>query len=327
MALLSLLRLSRRALVAAAFACAGAASAETFPSKTVSLMVPYPAGGASDYLARQLHADYQKQLGQPVIVENLGGASGTLGTQKVLNAPADGHAQVLLTPIEAMLGPFSLSAVKYKPEDLRLASLIATTPIVLLARKDIPANNIDEFLAWAKGRSVSYGSVGPGSLYHLLGEKLAARTSLNALHVPYKGGTQLITDVAGGQVDVAFFALAGPVPGMIKDNRLRALGVTTSQPLAVWPGLAPLAQNKQLGDFVFDIWAGIAVPKNTPDAVVARINQAVVETLKNPAIRKNLEDAGNTVAKPMSAAELDKFYAAETGEYRQLFKSINLQPQ
>jgi len=315
------------AIMAATLAVAASALAQAFPAKTVSLMVPYPAGGASDYLARQIQVDYQKQLAQTVIVENLGGVSGALGTQKVLSAAADGHSQVLVTPIEAMLAPFSLSAVKYKPEDLRLASLIATTPIVLLVRKDIPATNIDEFLAWAKGRNVSYGSVGPGSLYHLLGEKLAAKTGLQMLHVPYKGGSQLITDVAGGQIDVAFFALAGPVPGMIKEQRVRAIAVTSSQPLPAWPGIKPFAQNKLLGEFVLDIWAGVAVPRNTPDAVTNRINQAVAEAMKNPATRKNLEDAGNTIARPMSLQELDKFYAAEIAEYRQLFKSINFQPQ
>jgi tripartite-type tricarboxylate transporter receptor subunit TctC len=150
---------------------------------------------------------------------------------------------------------------------------------------------------------------------------------MQMLHVPYKGGSQLITDVAGGQLDVAFFALAGPVPGMLKDSRVRAIGVTTSQPLPAWPDLKPLAQNKQLADFVFDIWAGIAVPRKTPEAVTQRINQAVVEVLKNPAVRKNVEDSGATVAKPMSSQQLDDYYAASITEYRQLFKSINLQPQ
>ncbi|GAB3765485.1 tripartite tricarboxylate transporter substrate binding protein [Ramlibacter monticola] len=325
MSILSVVR--RCAALAAVFALAGTAAAQVFPGKTVSLMVPYPAGGASDYLARQIQADYQKQLAQPVIIENLGGVSGALGTQKVLNAAADGHSQVLVTPIEAMLAPFSLSAVKYKPEDLRLASLIATTPVVLLARKDIPASNLEEFLAWAKGRDVSYGSVGPGSLFHILGEKLAARTNLKMLHVPYKGGTQLITDIAGGQIDVAFFALAGPVPGMIKDQRVRAIAVTSREPLHAWPGLKPFAQSRQMNDFVFDIWAGVAVPRNTSDAAVLRINQAVTEAMKNPATRKNLEEAGSTIARPMTIQELDKFYAAEITEYRQLFKSISFQPQ
>lgn len=325
-----LFSMSRRAsafLTVSLVFAASAMAQQPFPAKTVSLMVPYPAGGASDYVARLMQPDYQKQLGQSLIVENLGGVSGALGTQKALNNPADGHSQILITPIEAMLAPFSLSAVKYKPEDLRLASLVVTTPIVLLARKDMPAGNIDELLAWAKGRQLSYGSVGPGSLYHLLGEKLAGKTGLNMLHVPYKGGSQLITDVAGGQVDMAFFALAGPVPGMIKGGQVRAIAVTSARPLAAWPQIKPFAQNKLLSDFVLDIWGGIAVSKNTPDAVVNRINQAVIETMKSATIRKNLEEAGNTVAPPMSLQELDKFYAAEISEYRQLFKSINFQPQ
>ncbi|MDM0047390.1 tripartite tricarboxylate transporter substrate binding protein [Variovorax sp. J22R115] len=317
----------RGAVLLVGLALAAGAAGQSFPTKTVSLMVPYPAGGASDYLARQVQADYQKHLGQPVIVDNLGGVSGALGTQKVLSALPDGHSQVLVTPIEAMLAPFSLSAVKYKPEDLRLASLIATTPIVLLARKDIPASNLDEFLTWAKGKDVSYGSVGPGSLYHILGEKMATRAGLKMTHVPYKGGTQLITDIGGGQIDVAFFALAGPVPGMINGQRVRAIAVTSGKALPTWPAIKPFAQTKRFEDFVLDIWAGVAVPRSTPDEAVARINRAIEETLKNPAIRKNIEDAGSTVAKPMSTLELNDFYASQVTEYRKLFKSINFQPQ
>jgi tripartite-type tricarboxylate transporter receptor subunit TctC len=126
---------------------------------------------------------------------------------------------------------------------------------------------------------------------------------------------------------MAFAALAGPVPGMIKDQRVRAIAVTSSEPLAAWPGIKPFVQNKQLQDFVFDIWAGVAVPRSTPDAVSNRINQAMAETMKNPVTRKSLEESGSIVAKPMSLQKLDKFYTAEIAEYRQLSKSINFQPQ
>ena len=121
-------RISRRAaLVLAAGAVALSASAQTFPSKTVSVVVPYPAGGASDFVARSIQVEYQKQLGQTVIIENIGGVSGALGVQKVLSAPADGHAQVLATPMELVLAPLAMSAVKFKPEDLRMAGMIAAT--------------------------------------------------------------------------------------------------------------------------------------------------------------------------------------------------------
>ncbi|MBL8349484.1 MAG: tripartite tricarboxylate transporter substrate binding protein [Burkholderiaceae bacterium] len=303
------------------------ASAQNFPSKTVTLVVPYPAGGASDHAARLIQAEYQKLLGQTVIVDNIGGVSGALGVQRVLGAPPDGHMQVFGTPIELVLSPLALQAVKFKPEDLRLATMLTRTPVVLMVRKDIPARNVDEFVAWAKGKDISYGSVGPGSLYHLLGEKLAAATGLKMTHVPYKGGTQLITDIGGGQVDMAFFALAGPVPGMIKEGRAKALGVAATKPHPMFPEVPLLPQSKLTNDFVFDIWVGLQLPKAAPDAAVARVNQAGNELLKNASVRAGIESTGGEVAAPMPVAELDRIYAGEIERYRKLFKSIKYDPQ
>ncbi len=320
--------ISRRAtLVLAAGAVALSASAQTFPSKTVSVVVPYPAGGASDFVARSIQVEYQKQLGQTVIIENIGGVSGALGVQKVLSAPADGHAQVLATPMELVLAPLAMSAVKFKPEDLRMAGMIAATSVLFLIRKDIPAKNLDEFIAWAKDKEPSYGSVGPGSLYHLMGEKFSAMTGIKMLHVPYKGGGPLITDLGGGQVDVAFFPLAGPVPGMVKEGRVKAIGVSSPTPHPMFPEVAPMSKHKLLPDFNFDIWIGVQVPKNTSEAVVNRINQAMNETLKSPEVRKAQEATGSQIPKPMSVAELDKLYVSEVDRYKAIFKSINLSPQ
>jgi len=322
------LRFTRRAaavLLATGFAWN--AAAQTFPSKVINVVVPYPAGGASDFVARQVQTEYQKQLGQTVVIENLGGVSGALGVQKVLAAPADGHSQVLATPMELVLAPLALSAVKFKPEDVRLAGMIGATSVIMLIRKDIPANTIDEFLAWAKGKEPSYGSVGPGSLYHLMGEKFSAMTNQKMLHVPYKGGGQLITDLAGGQVDMAFFPLAGPVPGMITDKRVKAIAIAAPQSHALFPDVPTMSSHKLLPEFNFDLWIGVQVPKATPEAAVARINQAMNETMKHPEVRKSMISTGSTVPAPMGVAELDKLYTTEVARYRALFKSINLQPQ
>ena len=126
------------------------ASAQGFPNKMVTVMVPYPAGGPSDAVARLVQVEYEKNLGQKMMVENLGGVSGALGVQKVLAAPADGYYQLLSTPMELVMAPLALSAVKFKPEEVRMASLMGRTSIGLAVRKDLPVNNIPEFLAWAK---------------------------------------------------------------------------------------------------------------------------------------------------------------------------------
>ncbi|HSV60751.1 MAG TPA: tripartite tricarboxylate transporter substrate binding protein [Variovorax sp.] len=305
-----------------------AAAQTPFPSKNVSLVVPYPAGGSGDYFARLIQPDYQKRLGQTMIVENIGGASGALGVQKVLHAPPDGHLELLGTPMDLVLAPMALAAVKHKPEDLRLAAMVGATSLVMLINKDIPANTIDEFIAWAKKRpSVSYGSSGTGSLFHVVGEKFAQSTGLNMVHVPYKGGSQFFGDIVGGQIDIAFWTLAGPTLGLLKEGKVRAIGITSREPHPMFPELPLLSQHKLLADFTFDLWIGVLVPKATPETTVASIHNAMAEVVKQPHVQKGTQDTGAQPVKAMSQPELDRFYTSEIERYRRVFKSINLTPQ
>ncbi|NBQ07756.1 MAG: tripartite tricarboxylate transporter substrate binding protein, partial [Betaproteobacteria bacterium] len=172
---------------------AGTVLAQTYPTKPVTLLVPYPAGGLSDVIARTVNNTLSKNLGQPVIVDNLGGASGAIAAQKVLNSHSDGQIIFQGSPNELILAPLAISAVKFKSEDFRLVQMISTAQIAFLARKDLPVNNVDEFLDYARkeaqaGRPITYASVGPGSFYHLLGEHLSKVTSIPMTHIPYKGG-------------------------------------------------------------------------------------------------------------------------------------------
>jgi tripartite-type tricarboxylate transporter receptor subunit TctC len=306
------------------------AAAQSFPSKAVNLVVPYPAGGPSDFVARQLQPELNRLLGQPVIIENIGGVGGAIGIQKVLTAPADGYNMTLGTPMELVLAPLAMSAVKFKPDDMKLVAQLVTTTMVLITRKDLPANNVEELIAMAKkpgAKELSYGSVGPGSLYHLIGEKFAQQTGTKMLHVPYKGAAPLMTDLMGGQIDMVFIPLAGSTPAMITEGKVKALGLTTKTAHPRFPNIAPLAAQKGLEGFEFDLWAGIEVPKNTPADVTARLNKAIYEALQNADIRKAYEATGNTVAKPMSPEDLARVYNSETARYQAIAKSINLQPQ
>ena len=304
------------------------AMAQNFPSKNVSMIVPYPSGGSGDYFARLIQTEYQKRLGQTIVVENIGGASGAIGIQKVLSAPADGHYELIGTPMDLVLAPMAMAAVKHKPEDMRLAGVIAATSMVLLVNKEIPANNIDEFIAWAKKRpSVSYGSSGTGSLFHVVGEKFAHSTGLNMVHVPYKGGSQFFTDIVGGQIDASFWTLAGPTLGLLKEGKVKALGITSREPHPMFPELPLMSQHKLLSDFFFDLWLGVLVPKATPDSAVATIRTAMGEVIQLPAVKKGTQDTGAQSPRVMTQAELDKFYTSEIERYRRVFKSIKLDPQ
>lgn len=325
-----LTRLLRGAAAALTLLAATAASAQTYPSHLMTMIVPYPAGGPSDFVARQIQPDLGKLLGQQMIVDNVGGVSGALGIQKMLSAPADGHTITLASPMEMVLAPLALSAVKFKPDDLRLAGLLVRTPMVLLGRKDLPAKDVDELVHQARqpgAKELSYASVGPGSLYHIAGEAFARQTGLKMLHVPYKGAAPIMTDLMGGQIDLVFVPLAGSVPSFIQEGKVKCYGIAASKPHPLFPSYPVLTASKGLAGFEFETWAGIAVPKATPDDVVAKLNKAVYQALQNPDVRKAFESTGNTVAQPAVPAELNKLYAAEIARYQTLAKTLNVQPQ
>src|SRR5690606_1701250 len=181
-------------------------AAQGFPAKPVNLMVPYPAGGPSDAIGRIFNVALAKELGQTVLVENLGGASGAIAAQKVLAAPADGYYLFQGSPNEVILSPLANAAVKLKTEDFRLVAPVAESVMVFVVRKDLPVNNVDELIALARkseGKPLTYGSVGIGSLYHLILENVQKVAGVNLTHAPYKGNAPLLQDIGGGQVDFA----------------------------------------------------------------------------------------------------------------------------
>ncbi|MFZ9432472.1 MAG: Bug family tripartite tricarboxylate transporter substrate binding protein, partial [Burkholderiaceae bacterium] len=204
-------RITRRALsLVAGLAVVGATGLSLAQSnKPLNLMVPYPAGGLSDAIARIVERPLNKTLGSMVIVENLGGVGGALGAQKVLGAPADGSWIYQGSPNELILAPMALQAVKYKAEDFRFVQMIGTSPMAVLARPGLPVNNIDELVALAKkasadGKPLTYGSVGIGSFYHVVGAHFANLIGAEMMHIPYKGMAPLLQDMGGNSVDVSF---------------------------------------------------------------------------------------------------------------------------
>ena len=321
---------TRRTLLALGLALAASqAMAQSWPSKPVALVVPWPAGGPSDFVARQIQTDAAKSLGQPLVVENLGGVGGAMGVQKVLSG-TDGHTVLLGSPLELIIPPLANASVKYKPSDLRLVAQLVKAPMVLVARKDLPANSLDELLALAantKNKPLALANTGPGSMFHLVGEKFAQQTGVELLHVPYRGSAPAMGDLMGGQVDLMFTIFAGPVPGMIADGKLKVIGLTTAKPLSNYPQLQALAAHPNLAGFEFDSWAGIQVPRNTPEEVVTRLNKSLYEAMANPQTRAAFEKVGNLVVPATTPADLDRIYQAEIARYQAIAKSINLQSQ
>jgi len=321
----------RRGLLALiGIATLGLAQAQNYPSKSISLVVPYPAGGPSDFFARKVQPEAAARLGQTMIIENLGGAGGSIGLSKVANAPADGHTLSLGSPMELVLAPMAIQGVKYKPEDFKLVAQFATTNTILAVRNSLNIKTVDELLAYARkntGKPLSYGSVGPGSLYHLIGEKFSQLTKIDMLHVPYKGIAPLMNDLMGGQIDMAFLPMAGPVPATVSEGKVQGLAVTSKAPHPLFKQFPGMAAMKGLEAMEFDIWAGIQVHKNTPDSVVNALNKAFYASAEMPETRKALEGSGNVVLPARSPAELARIYQNEIERYRAIAKSINLQAQ
>jgi len=311
---------------------AGTALAQSFPSKPVTLMVPYPAGGLSDVIARTLNTALSKQLGQAVIVENLGGASGGIAAQKVLNSAADGHMIFQGSPNELVLAPLSNAAIKYKSEDFRLVQMISINPLAMFARKDLPANNGDELVAYARktaasGKPMTYASVGPGSMYHLLGEHMSKLTGIEMTHVPYKGAAPAQQDLMSGAVDIFMTPYGkGPVQ-LAEDGKLKVVAALSQERQELIKKHPTLNESTALKGFVFDTWSGYFVHKDTPEAVVQILHKALSEVANDPAIRSALEAQAMTVPRPQPLAALSKVYGDNTSRYRAIAKAMNLQPQ
>lgn len=320
-------------LLAAALAlaaAAGAALAQNYPSRIVSLMVPYPAGGPSDAIARIIHGPLGRELGQQVIVENLGGVSGAIAAQKVLSAPADGYYLFLGSPNEVILAPLANKAVTLKAEDFRLVHPFIDAVMVVVARKDLPANDVDELVALARkspAAPLSYGSVGVGSLYHFIVENMQQLTGVKFTHVPYKGNAPLLQDLGGGQVDFAVLVYSQAMGALAGQGRLKIIGQLGAQRSELLKNVPTVAESRALKDFSYRQWAGFMVPRNTPETVVQRLHTAITHSLRDAAVIELLAAQAMSASAPVSLAEANRFFESETARYRSIAKSINLQPQ
>lgn len=306
------------------------AHAQNFPSKTVSLMVAWPAGGASDYVARLISKDLAAGLGQNVIVENSPGVAGALGTNKAMQAAPDGHTLMLSSPLESILTPLVFNAATYKAEDMRAVSMIGRTDLMVVTRKDLPVSNLSELIALLKastGKPLSYCTPGIGSIYHLVAEKLTQVTATQALHVPYNGFPQCMTDLTGGRIDFSLLPIAAPFVGFVDQGAFKPVAVLSDVPSSRLPKVGLAKSIKGLEDFKFYAWAGLHVHGKVPDAAVERLNKAVNEIVVKPDFRKQIEATGATLYEPMTPQQAQALYLQEIQTYQAIAKSVNLSKQ
>ena len=308
------------------------AQAQTFPAKPVTLMVPYPPGGLSDVIARRVNAPLSKALGQPVLVDNLGGASGSIAAQKVLAAPSDGYLVFQGSPNELIFAPLAISSVKYKPEDFRQIHRVGMAPMAIMARADLPANNADELVAYAikaakDGKSMSYGSVGIGSFYHLLGEQMSKVIGAPMLHVPYKGGADVFKDMIGGQVDVFLSPYGAPQVELAKGGKIKFIAALSPSRGPLMQQLPSTTESKLLKSFTAEIGTGYFVKRDTPEPVVQALHKAIQAVMVDPEFKTSIVALGQEMSPLQSLDAASKAFADETAQYRAIAKAINLQPQ
>ena len=318
------------ALFLAACAAAPLARAEDYPSrKPLSLIVPYPAGGASDASARQFGVHIAKALKQQVVVENVGGGAGMLGARRVLSSPPDGYTFLHGSPNEVILSPFLNAAAHYKPEDFRLTQPISEATIVLLARADLPVSDVDEFIAYAKrpgARPLTFASVGVGSLYHIMTEYLGRRVGAEFLHVPYRGGAPALQDLIGRQVDFAVLPYQQAMEGMAAQQQLKILTSFSDRLPAPLSRIPLISQSKTIPSFVYTIAGGYYVRQDTPAAEVAVLHRAVGYALGQPDLRQRMEAEGRLLLQPMSQQDADAYAAAQIAKYREMIQELGLKP-
>lgn len=306
-----------------------AAFAQT-ASRPVSIIVPQPAGNPTDGVARKLQPLLQKELGQTVIVENLPGAGGSIGAQRVLGAPAEGNMVLIASQTEPILTPFTLKHVKYKPEDFKPVALASRLPYILVGRSGLPAQNLTELVAHAKKQgaaSLNFGHIGPGSMIHLLGEQWARKNGIELNHIAYKGVPPVTQDVMGGQIDLTFLPLGGTTLQTIESGKVRSFGTTGAVASAHLPKVPAIADSsKGLSDFVYGTWIALLVPEKTPDAAVERLNKAFIAAMKDKDFQTYVTATGMELATSNALPELNKFYTAEAALYQNLARTIGVEP-
>lgn len=307
---------------AAGFAMASAGAADDFPTKPITLLVSYPAGGSVDVTARILQEPLARELGQSVIVENRGGAGGSIATGVVAKAPADGYT-VMLTLSSHTINPAIYSKLPFDTEtDFAPVSLVASTPQILVAHPSFPPSSMAELVSYArtKPEGIPYGSAGIGSPGHMAGELYRMKAELKLFHVAYRGGGPATLDLLGGQIPLLWVSLPA-IASHIKTGKVKALAVSTLTRFPSFPDVPTVAES--IPGFNVDSWNAMFVPARTPPEVIRKIEQAVMAVTRQPAVQKALLEQGAT-AVGSSSLELDKVVKTELPLWRSVVKAANI---
>jgi tripartite-type tricarboxylate transporter receptor subunit TctC len=317
-------RFARIALLCLTVGAAGIVAAQptAYPTKPIRLVVPFTPGGSTDILARAIGQELGKAWGQSVIVDNVPGAGGAIGADKVAKAPADGYTLLMGHIGTLAVNPSLYPRLPYNPvKDFAPVAGVARVPNVLVVHPSVPARNVNELVALAKARpgQLNYGSGGNGSAANLATEYFKLQTGTSMLHIPYKGTSPAVTDLMGGQIQVLFTG-APAVIGQIKAGQLRALAVSSPKRLDVLPDLPTVAEATGIKDFEADQWYGVVAPAGTPREVVSKLNTQINLTLNSPELKARLASEG-AVATPGTPEAFGQLIVREIARWKPVITS------
>ncbi|MEI7428453.1 MAG: tripartite tricarboxylate transporter substrate-binding protein [Betaproteobacteria bacterium] len=301
----------------------------TFPNKPVHIVIPFPPGGSTDVLGRLLGASMSNNLGQSVIVENTGGAGGTIGATKVARSPADGYTLLFHNMAHAS-APALYSKLPYNPiQDFEPIGIVTEVPMILVARKNFPGNNLSDVLAYAKtnGDKLNFANAGVGATSQLCEALLKSATGSKWTSVPYKGTGPALNDLLGGQVDFICDQPASTI-SHIKAGNLKPIAVATKNRLKILPQVATFSESGLPG-FELTVWHGLYAPKGTPKEVVDRLAVSLRDTLKDPVIIERYQDMSASIATPAQATPeaLQNFLKADVERWKTALKAAGIQAE
>lgn len=317
---------AKRALVAcAASLLAAPAAFAAYPDKPITLVVPFAPGGSSDNVARTIAPLLGEKLGQAVVIENVSGAGGVLGTQRVVRAAPDGYTLLVGSGSEILINKVINPKLAYDGlRDLVPTVFLATGPMVLVGRPGLPPTDMRELIQFARAKpgALSYASAGNGTPMHVAGELLKMRASIFLTHIPYRGAAPALVDLMGGQVDLGVSTLSAAQP-YIRSGKIKAYAVTSARPSELAPGIPALGMAPGLEGFDLGVWFGLFLPANAPNDIVQKVQAAAQQVMADPGVRKKLADLGLS-ASGESADVLRKFMAAEVEKYRAVVKAAKI---
>jgi tripartite-type tricarboxylate transporter receptor subunit TctC len=317
----------RRGLLAlaVALACPAAAFAQAFPSKPITIVIPYPAGGTTDSLARVMQEPLQKLLGVAVVVDNRPGGSAMLGTRLVARAPADGYT--LLMPNNALaISPHVSKDAGFATRDFVAVSMVSLQPMVLVTNPTLPVQTVQQLIDYAKANpnKIEFGTAGPASFGHLATELFQRQAGLQMVHIPYKGQGPVTQAMLTGEVKVLISTTSAQMNQFVKEGKLRMLGVASAQPSPLAPGADPITNT--LKGYQAEAWFGLVAPAGTPRDVIARLNDAIVKVLQLPDVKAKFELAGALVA-PSTPEQFAARIADESISWGKIVKEADIKAE